>query len=96
MEHKDNIDTKWIEQFANDFAKDFTNALAESEKTSEEADKCCLSAIRNATASAFIKEFERLVCKYEKAPFITRWYWKRRIKKLGLAIDELNKILSLP
>ena len=75
-------------------ANNLANAFAEFGKASEEAAKCCSSAIRTVTASAVVSELERLVCKYEKASFITRWYWKRRIKKLNLAFDELETILN--
>ena len=94
MEHKENIDVKGVEQFTNDFANNLANAFAEFGKASEEAAKCCSSANRTVTASAVVSELERHVCKYEKASFITRWYWKRRIKKLNLAIDELETILN--
>lgn len=66
MEHKENIDVKGVEQFTNDFANNLANAFAEFGKASEEAAKCCSSAIRTVTASAVVSELERLVCKYEK------------------------------
>ena len=86
-----------IEQFTNDFAKSFVESLSELNVASEQLAKdtqCCLSSIRTLAASAIMREMERLVYKYEQASFITRWYWKRRIKKLGSAIDELEKILN--
>lgn len=94
MEHQYNIDTKKMEQFANDLANNLTSAFAELGEASEEAAKCFPSAIRTITASAVIDEFERLVYKYEKASFITRWYWKRRINRFILAIDGLKPILN--
>lgn len=91
MEYKENIDVKGVEQFTNDFANNLANAFAEFGKASEEAAKCCSSAIRTVTASAVVSEFERLVCKYEKASFITRWYWKRRIKNLTWLLMNLKQ-----
>lgn len=91
MEYKENIDVKGVEQFTNDFATNLANAFAELGKTSEEAAKCCSSAIRTVTASAVVSEFERLVCKYEKASFITRWYWKMRIKNLTWLLMNLKQ-----
>lgn len=94
MEHSDNNETKEIERLSNEIANDLINAFVELNKASEQAAKCFSSAIRTTTASAVISEMERLVHKYEQASFITRWYWKKRIKKFGLAIDELKTILN--
>lgn len=94
MGHSDNNETKEIERLSNEIANNLINAFVELNKASEQATKCISSAIRTATASAVVSEMERLVHKYEQASFITRWYWKRRIKKLCLSIDELETILN--
>lgn len=90
MNAQDNNDPMSVEQFVNDF----TNAFAELGKASEDAAKCFSSAIRSATISAIANEMERLILKYEQASFLTRWYWKRRIKKLCVGIDELKVMLN--
>lgn len=86
-----------IEQIANDFAKSFVESFSELCVASEQlakAAQCCSQHIRTLAVSAIVRKMERLVHKHEQASFITRWYWKRRIKKLVSAIDELEMILN--
>ena len=89
------MDNKDFNSISEDVAQgllDAINGMNEALKSSEDAWQRYYGVLMNEVKAKCIERFICYTDKYAQASFLTRWYWRRKIKKFIKGIDVLKEL----
>lgn len=90
LEERFDVMTEKTAEELSDIMKEFNESLGDVDNFCKMYDK----VIRQEMARQVVDKFLGYVEKYVSANFITRWYWKRKAKKMALTVKMLQEFLN--
>lgn len=79
------------EQTAEELASAFDAFFNKSMKDNEEFYERILGNLKSEVRWKLSEKFVELAIHFANATFLTRWYWRRKIKKFIQGLDEITK-----